>query len=226
MTGKAPSTPAQKLAKKLLKWLDTHADKWTGTEFVEYATKLLDRHFPSRGPRMVKCTRHGDNCSGYECSGLMELTRVHEDAARKIRDTFSLKPTSQDIAEFLATVYDPLLASREPQGAPDAEWLKESERRANNLLRLLNKNLFANAVSMDRIPEGVGLVCDYLDEARREALASHDRELREMRELIAELASNLQHSYNPKSRCGMSNTNCIACIQAARAERVRKQKEG
>jgi len=40
----------------------------------------------------------------------MEITRVHEEAGAKIRDTFPLKPTSQDIAEFLEATYSPLIA--------------------------------------------------------------------------------------------------------------------
>ena len=38
-----------------------------------------------------------------------EEAKLHEEAARKIRDTFDLKPTTQDIAEFLQSFYGPRL---------------------------------------------------------------------------------------------------------------------
>lgn len=72
-------------------------------------TEQIIKLYATRVETGLACTLHGDNCSGYGCDGLMDETKLHEEAARKIRDTFDLKPTSQDIAEFLAEFYGPRL---------------------------------------------------------------------------------------------------------------------
>ena len=58
------------------------------------------------GP-VAKCAKHA-SASKVEQSP-NEEAKLHEEAARKIRDTFDVKPTTQDIAEFLQSFYGPRL---------------------------------------------------------------------------------------------------------------------
>ena len=56
----------------------------------------------------LSCPIHAPAASKVEQSP-NEEAKLHEEAARKIRDTFDLKPTTQDIAEFLQSFYGPRL---------------------------------------------------------------------------------------------------------------------
>lgn len=47
----------------------------------------------------------------------------------------------------------------------------------------------------------------------------------ELLDCLKSLAGNLQHSHNPKSRCGRPHTLCTGCIQRAKAECVLDYKE-
>lgn len=54
----------------------------------------------------------------------------------------------------------------------ELDWPKERQRRANSLLRLLSRDVFEDGIDIEKLPEAVGLVEGYLDEARLSAAPS------------------------------------------------------
>lgn len=66
----------------------------------------------------------------------------------------------------------------------------------------------------------VNRAAEIIDESHRDLRAERD----ELRLCVRDMSRHLQHSFNPKMRCGQVNTHCTGCILRERASKILGEK--
>jgi hypothetical protein len=97
----------------------------------------------------------------------------------------------------ILAILDRHFPSREPQGAQQEfeAWMKSNKlarHRANEILRGLNRITFNGQIDISKLPDAIALIEDFEKAAADRALASRDRELREMREAANRLIDYIE----------------------------------